>query len=73
VGCSLAELKVILQDRDTHARTDLQVIEWICQKIGEIERRKGELDQMLGTLHRMLEYRQALVHASSRSPGISLE
>jgi MerR family transcriptional regulator, copper efflux regulator len=62
VGCSLAELKDILQDHDTHARTNREVIEWICQKMQEIERRKDELDQMLGTLHRMLEYRLALAH-----------
>lgn len=60
VGCSLAELKDILQDHDTHARTNREVIEWICHKIGEIERRKDDLDQMLLMLHRMLEYRRAL-------------
>lgn len=62
VGCSLAELKDILQDHDTHARTNREVIEWICQKMQEIEWRKDELDQMLGTLHRMLEYKLALAH-----------
>jgi hypothetical protein len=54
VGCSLAELKGILQDRDTHTRTNQEVIEWICHKIREIERRKDGLNQMLGTLHWML-------------------
>jgi DNA-binding transcriptional MerR regulator len=62
VGCSLAELKDILQDHDTHARSNQEVMEWICQKMREIERRKDELDQMLGTLRSMLEYRLALTH-----------
>jgi MerR family transcriptional regulator, copper efflux regulator len=62
IGCSLAEMKDILQDRDTHTRTNLDVINWIRHKIGEIERKKDEYDQMLGTLHRMLEYRMALMH-----------
>ena len=61
VGCSLAELKEILQDHDTQARTNQEVIEWIRQKMQEVERKKGELDQMLGTLQRMLDYRLALV------------
>ncbi len=47
VGCSLAELKDILQDRDTHTRTNLQVIEWIRQKIREIERKKDEMSRCL--------------------------
>lgn len=61
VGCSLAELKDILQDHDTNARTNQEVMDWICHKIHEIEGKKDELDQMLGTLHRMLDYRRALV------------
>jgi MerR family transcriptional regulator, copper efflux regulator len=60
VGCSLAELKEILQDRDANKRTNLQVIEWIRQKISEIERKKDEYDQILETLNWMLEYRKAL-------------
>ncbi len=62
VGCSLAELKDILQDRDTQRRTNLEVMDWICHKMREIERKKDELDQMLGTLHWMLEYRMALMN-----------
>jgi MerR family copper efflux transcriptional regulator len=62
VGCSLTELKDVLQDRDTHARTNQEIIEWICQKVGEVEGKKDELDQMLGTLHRMLDYRMALLN-----------
>lgn len=60
VGFSLAEMKDILQDRDTHTRTNQEVIEWICQKIEELEWKKHEMDQMLDTLHRMVEFRQAL-------------
>lgn len=60
IGFSLAEMKDILQDRDTHTRTNQEVIEWICQKIEEIEWKKHEMDQMLDTLHRMVEFRQAL-------------
>lgn len=51
VGCSLAELKVILKDRDENTLTNNQVIEWICQKITEIERKKNEYDQILDTLN----------------------
>ena len=62
VGCSLAELKQVLQDRDTQTRTNQDVMDWICHKMQEVERRKAELDQMLGTLHRMLDYRRAVMH-----------
>ncbi|WP_400244513.1 MerR family transcriptional regulator [Niallia sp. JL1B1071] len=60
VGCSLSELKDILQDVDTNTRTNEQVIEWIFQKIREIERKKEEYDQILNTLNFMLEYKIAL-------------
>jgi MerR family copper efflux transcriptional regulator len=60
IGCSLAELKTILQDHDTNARTNQEVIEWILQKINEIERRKDEYDHMLVTLNWMLKYRKLL-------------
>ena len=62
VGCSLAELKEILTDHDTNMRTNFEVIEWIQQKINEIERKKDELNQMLGTLNWMLDYRMALMN-----------
>jgi len=62
VGCSLAELKDILQDRDTNTRTNQEVMDWIRHKMREIEGRKDELDQMLGTLQRMLDYRKTLTH-----------
>lgn len=60
IGCSLVELKEVLQDHDTNTRTNQQVIEWISQKINEIERKKDEYDQMLVTLNFMLEYRKTL-------------
>ncbi|WP_040952221.1 MerR family transcriptional regulator [Gorillibacterium massiliense] len=60
IGCSLAELKGILQEHDANTQTNEQVIEWICQKIKEIEGKKAEYDQMLETLNWMLEYRMAL-------------
>ena len=62
IGCSLAELKGVLQDQDTQARTNREVMDWIGHKIQEIEGRKDELDQMLATLHRMLDYRRTLMH-----------
>ena len=62
VGCSLAELKDILQDRDTQTRTNREVMDWICHKIREIEGKKDELDKMLATLHLMLDYRRALMN-----------
>ena len=60
VGCSLAELKEVLRDHDTHAPTNQEVIDWIRHKIQEIEGKKDELDQMLATLHWMLDYRMAM-------------
>ncbi|QSO51344.1 MerR family transcriptional regulator [Alicyclobacillus curvatus] len=59
IGCSLAELKEILQDHDANSRTDLEIIEWIHQKMNEVKRNKDELDQILGTLNWMLDYRMA--------------
>lgn len=61
IGCSLAELKDVLKDHDEHTRTDLEIMAWIRCKIGEIERKKDEYDQMLETLNWMLAYRQALI------------
>ena len=60
VGCSLAELKDVLQDRDTQVRTNQEVIDWIRHKMQETEQRKVELDRILDTLQWMLEYRLAL-------------
>ncbi|MEC3656177.1 MerR family transcriptional regulator [Bacillus siamensis] len=62
VGCSLTEVKEILQDRDSNTRTNQQVIEWIRQKIIEIERKKDEMEQMLGTLNMMLKYRITMMN-----------
>ncbi|WNS46654.1 MerR family transcriptional regulator [Paenibacillus sp. MMS20-IR301] len=61
IGCSLAELKEVLQDHDTNAQTNQQIIEWILSKKGEIERKKEEYDHMLNTLNWMLEYRRLLI------------
>jgi MerR family transcriptional regulator, copper efflux regulator len=60
IGCSIAELKEILHDRDTNRRANNQVIEWIRSKIDEVERRKEECDQILATLNGMLEHRLRL-------------
>lgn len=60
IGCSLEELKEVFKDHDENMITNQQVIDWICQKISEIQRKKDEYDQMLVTLNRMLEYRMAL-------------
>lgn len=70
VGCSLVELKELLQDYDKHTRTDLEIIEWIRKKISEVEQRKGELDQILGTLNWMLEYRTALMTDPERANSL---
>ena len=60
VGCSLAEIKEILQEQDTNAISNQQVMDWIRHKISEIEHKKEEYDQILNMLNRMLEYRIAL-------------
>ncbi|WP_379136179.1 MerR family transcriptional regulator [Paenibacillus sp. sgz500958] len=62
IGCSLAELKEALQDHDTNARTNQQIIDWIISKKKEIERKKQEYDLMLDTLNWMLEYRTLLMN-----------
>lgn len=64
IGCSLVELKDVLQDHDTNTRTNQQVMDWISQKINEIERKKAEYDQILATLNFMLEYRMTLEESS---------
>lgn len=61
IGCSLSEMKEILQEHDANTRTNQEVIDWIRQKMSEIERKKEEYDQMLDTLNRMLEYRLVLM------------
>ncbi len=60
VGCSLDEIKEILQAKDENTVSNQQVMEWIRHKINEIERKKDEYDQILDTLNWMLEYRMAL-------------
>jgi DNA-binding transcriptional MerR regulator len=66
VGCSLAELKEVLKDHDENTLTNKQVIEWICKKITEIERKKNEYNQILDTLNWMLEYRRSLDNERGR-------
>ncbi|MBB6692653.1 MerR family transcriptional regulator [Cohnella xylanilytica] len=61
IGCSLAELKGVLQDLDNNARTNQQIIDWIRGKKKEIESKKEEYDQMLDILNKMLEYRTLLM------------
>lgn len=61
IGCSLAELKEVLQNHDANAHTNLQIIDWIRGKKKEIESKKKEYDQMLDTLNKMLEYRTLLM------------
>lgn len=70
LGCSLAELKGILQDHDTNTPTNLEIIEWILQKINEVERKRDELDQILETLNWMLEYRQALMNDPQKAQSM---
>ncbi len=60
VGCSLDEIKAILQAKDENSVSNQQVIEWIRHKINEIEQKKDEYDQILDTLNRMLEYKMTL-------------
>lgn len=50
--------------------TDLQRIEWIRQKISEVERKKDEYDQILGTLNWMLEYRMALMNDALKAHAL---
>lgn len=61
IGCSLNELKDVLRDHDANTLSNEEIIAWIRGKINEIEAKKQEYDQMLGTLNWMLEYRQALM------------
>lgn len=70
VGCSLVEIKEILQDRDTNTLSNQQVIEWIRHKISEIERKKDEYDQILDTLNWMLEYRMALKNDPQKADSL---
>ncbi|GIP50041.1 Mercuric resistance operon regulatory protein [compost metagenome] len=70
IGCTLAELKTILQEQDTSARTNQEVISWILQKIQEIERKKDEYDHMLVTLNWMLTYRKLLDEDPSQAEAM---
>lgn len=61
IGCSLTELKEVLQDHDANAHTNQQIIDWIRGKKKEIESKKEEYNQMLDTLNKMLEYKTLLM------------
>ena len=63
VGCTLLEIKDILQEKDNRTISHQQVIEWIRHKISEMERKKDEYDQILDTLNWMLEHRMALLES----------
>jgi DNA-binding transcriptional MerR regulator len=60
IGCSLEEIREILQSKDDASVSNAAVVEWIRQKIWDVERKKEEYDQILETLHWMLDYRFAL-------------
>ncbi|MCS7464499.1 MerR family transcriptional regulator [Paenibacillus doosanensis] len=47
LGCSLAELKEIFQDKDTNTKTNQQVIDWIEQKKKRLSRRKPNMIKFL--------------------------
>ncbi|GGE28116.1 MerR family transcriptional regulator [Pullulanibacillus camelliae] len=70
VGCSLAELKELFQERDTHSPTNQEAIEWIRQKIGEVERKKDEYDQIIEKLNWMLEYKLALINDPQKAKSL---
>lgn len=70
IGCSLAELKEILQDYDANSRSHIEIIEWIMHKIDDIEHKKDELDQTLRTLHWMLDYRMALMNDPEKASAL---
>ena len=67
VGFTLAELKETLQEEDAQSLSNQRVIERIRAKITEIERKKDEYEQILGTLQWMLEYRIALANDPQRA------
>jgi len=60
IGCSLSEIKGVLQEKDENAFSNQQIIAWIRHKIGEIEQKKDECDQIIDTLSTMIEYRMTL-------------
>jgi len=67
VGFTLAELKETLQEEDAQSLSNRRVIERIRAKIAEIEGKKDEYEQILGTLQWMLEYRIALANDPQRA------
>ncbi len=72
VGCSLDEIKEILQAKDDNTVSNQQVIEWIRHKINEIKQKKDAYDQILDTLHWMLEYRMTLDRDPQKADSLLL-
>ena len=60
MGCSLTEIKGVLQEKDENTFSNQLAIEWILRKIGEIKQKKDECDQIIDTLNAMIEYRMTL-------------
>ena len=67
IGCSIAELKDVLHDKDTRTRTNREVVAWIRQKMRVVEDRKKEYDQALATLEVMLKHWTEPGRASRRA------
>ena len=70
VGFSLGEIRETMNEQDLHALDDLRVIERIRKKIGEIERKRYECEQILETLGWMLEYRIALTNDPQKAESL---
>lgn len=70
IGCPLSELKEILQDYDSNSRSDLDIIEWIVQKMKVVDQQRDELDQTRGTLQHMLDIRMAFLNDADRNVAL---
>ena len=70
VGFTLAELREAMNEQDLDALDNLRVIERIRAKIGEIERKKNEYEQILATLGWMLEYRIAMMNDPEKAESL---
>lgn len=71
VECSLADLRDYFQERETPNYQE--AMDWVRQKINEIERKKAEYDQIIGKLNWMLEYKLALVNDPERAKALLVE
>lgn len=70
VECSLADLREYFQERDTQSSNYRKGMEWIQQKISEIERKRDEYDQIIEKLNWMLEYKHALVDDPQKAAAL---